>query len=94
GLFDSYQFFEDMLSNPSEFLTGKPNTTGAIHACVFQLNESTSDMGSCTNAAGAAKNRFLWYDELHPSEQTDRNIGKAIAGVIKRTSNKYATWFS
>ena len=34
------------------------------------------------------------YDELHPSEQTDRNIGKAIAAVVSRKSDEFTTWFS
>ncbi|EKM54515.1 carbohydrate esterase family 16 protein [Phanerochaete carnosa HHB-10118-sp] len=96
GYFDSYQFFEDMLSNPGKFLNGTvpPNTTGAINHCVFALNASTSDPGNCTVATGSARDSFFWYDELHPSEQTDRNVGKAIAAAAKRTSEQYTTWFS
>ena len=62
GLFDSYQFFEDMLSNPGRFLNGTlpPNTTGAINACVFALNESTADPGNCTTVTGPAADSFLW----------------------------------
>ncbi|GJE92178.1 carbohydrate esterase family 16 protein [Phanerochaete sordida] len=96
GLFDSHQLFEDMLSNPAKFLNGTvpPNTTGAIHQCFFDINESTSDLNNCTTVTGPAADSFLWYDELHPSEQTDRNIGKAIAAAVKRTSEQYTTWFS
>ncbi|KAJ3544440.1 hypothetical protein NM688_g5745 [Phlebia brevispora] len=96
GLFDSHTLFEDILANPRAFLNGTipPNVTGAINACVFKLNESTSDPGVCTIAEGSARDSFLWYDELHPSEQTDRVIAREIAGSIRRTSSKYVTWFS
>ncbi|KIP05085.1 carbohydrate esterase family 16 protein [Phlebiopsis gigantea 11061_1 CR5-6] len=94
GLFDSYQLFTDMLNNPTEFLTGTPNIKTPIHSCVFQLNESTTDPGTCTDAPADVQSSFLWWDELHPSEQTDRNIAKNIAPAIQRTSEKYTTWFS
>ena len=34
------------------------------------------------------------YDELHPSEQTDRVVAKAISDVIHRRSEKWITWLS
>lgn len=45
-----------MLANPHKFLNGTvpPNTTGAIHSCVFGLNQDTSDTGNCTTVTGAA----------------------------------------
>lgn len=52
-----------MLARPQDFLNGTAplNTTGAVHACVFDLNESTSAAGRCTDAVGSDRDSFLWY---------------------------------
>lgn len=34
----------------------------------------------------------MWYDELHPSEQTDRIIAKEFVGLLDGMS-KYASYF-
>lgn len=62
GIFDSHSLFADMFARPQVYLNGTAplNVTGAVQACVFQLNESTSDTGSCTIAKGAARDSFLW----------------------------------
>ena len=62
GVFDSYSFFTDMLNNPAQYLNGTapPNITGAIHSCVFALNEDTSDSGNCTTVTGAAADSYFW----------------------------------
>ncbi|OBZ65266.1 hypothetical protein A0H81_14749 [Grifola frondosa] len=85
GLFDSYGLISDIISHPQNYLNGTAplNVTGAAHACVFKEGESTSDPGVCTIVTGAAADSFLWYDELHPSEQTDRVIAKEIADAIR-----------
>ena len=52
-----------MFNEPQLFLNGTAplNVTGAVHACVFQLNESTGDPGACTDATGTDMDSFLWY---------------------------------
>ncbi|KAJ3544437.1 hypothetical protein NM688_g5746 [Phlebia brevispora] len=96
GLFDSHSLFEDILADPRKFLNGTvaPNTTGAIRSCVFQENENPDDPGNCTVVTGSAVDSYLWFDELHPSEQTDRVVAREIAAAIRGSSSKYATWFS
>ncbi|KAF9065311.1 GDSL lipase/acylhydrolase [Rhodocollybia butyracea] len=96
GFFDSYSLFEDMLAHPAEYLNGTAplNVTGCSHSCVFQLNEPTSDTGACTIATGAARDSFLWFDELHPSEQTDRNIARQIADIMEGKDNRWMSWLS
>lgn len=116
GLFDSYSLFEDMLAHPALYLNGTAplNTTGCVHSCVYQLNESTADTGVCTIANGTDRDSFLWYvaiynsltlffilsvprvryDELHPSEQTDRNIAKEVAEIMEGKPNRWTTWLS
>ncbi|KAI0056358.1 GDSL lipase/acylhydrolase [Artomyces pyxidatus] len=96
GLFDSHSLFTNILTHPASYLNGTAplNTTGAVNACVFQENESLSDPGVCTTATGSAKDSFVWYDELHPSEQSDRIVAREIANVIQGKGSQYATWFS
>ncbi|KAI0666850.1 hypothetical protein C8Q78DRAFT_426008 [Trametes maxima] len=96
GLFDSYALFSDIIEHPKLYLNGTAplNVTGAVHACVFKEGESTGDAGVCTNAVGTDRDSFLWFDELHPSEQADRIVGKLIADTVHRRSEKWITWLS
>ncbi|RDX40992.1 hypothetical protein OH76DRAFT_1412498 [Lentinus brumalis] len=96
GLFDSHSLFADMFARPQLYLNGTAplNVTGAVHACVFKLNESTSDPGVCTDATGTDQDSFLWFDELHPSVQAERVVAKAISDVIHRKTEKWTTWLS
>jgi hypothetical protein len=63
GIFDSYSLFADMFVHPQLYLNGTAplNVTGAVQACVFQLNEAVSDPGVCTIAQGTDRDSFLWY---------------------------------
>ncbi|KAI0648790.1 hypothetical protein C8Q79DRAFT_903066 [Trametes meyenii] len=96
GLFDSHALFTDMINRPQMYLNGTAplNVTGAAHACVFQENESTGDPGVCTDAVGSDRDSFLWYDELHPSEQAERQVAKLISDVIHRKTEQWITWLS
>lgn len=96
GLFDSHALFTDMIQRPQLYLNGTAplNTTGVIHSCVFQLNENTGDPGVCTDITGSDRDSFLWFDELHPSEQSDRVVARQITNSILRLSDKWTTWFS
>jgi len=96
GIFDSHSLFSDMFAHPALYLNGTAplNTTGAVNACVFKLNESTGDAGDCTVAQGSDKDSFLWFDELHPSEQADRIVAREIAQVIEGHANQWTTWLS
>ena len=51
-----------MYTELQRFLNGTAplNVTGAVHACVFQLNESASDPSDCTDATGTDQDSFLW----------------------------------
>ncbi|KAH9926294.1 GDSL lipase/acylhydrolase [Epithele typhae] len=98
GLFDSHTLFADMFADPSRFLNGTAplNVTGAVHSCVFALNESMGDPGVCTDAVGTDQDSFLWFDELHPSVQADRVVAELIVGSINRepSADRYITWLS
>ncbi|PCH43140.1 carbohydrate esterase family 16 protein [Wolfiporia cocos MD-104 SS10] len=94
GIFDSYGLISNVRSDPQDYLNGTVpyNVTGCIRSCILQINESTSGPGDCTISEGTARDSFLWYDELHPSEQTDRVIAREIAGAIVRNSSDWITW--
>lgn len=98
GIFDSYGLFTDMYNNPAQYLNGTAplNVTGCVNSCVYAINANISDpnAGTCTTAEGTDRDSFLWYDELHPSEQADRIVAREISGAILRTSENYTTWLS
>ncbi|KAF9040087.1 GDSL lipase/acylhydrolase [Panaeolus papilionaceus] len=96
GIFDSHSLFADMFAHPAKYLNGTAplNVTGAVQECVFDLNENTSDMGRCTIAQGTDRDSFLWFDELHPSEQADRIVAREIAQVIEGKPNQWTRWLS
>ena len=68
--FDVHALMTDMYLNPKEYFNGTAplNVTGYV---IGAGNLSTSD-----------KDSFMWYDELHPSEQTDRIIAREFVGVL------------
>jgi len=72
--------------NPSSYLngTGLPlNVTG------FELQCPLS--GSPCTPLGSPDS-FMWYDELHPTEQVDRVIAREFVNVISGNST-YATYY-
>jgi len=94
GLFDSHSLFADMFANPSLYLNGTAplNVTGAVNSCVFQIDGTT---GACTTVTDrAARDSFLWFDELHPSEQADRVVAREISQAIQGKTSKWTTWLS
>ncbi|TCD62320.1 hypothetical protein EIP91_007060 [Steccherinum ochraceum] len=98
GLFDSHALFTDMLAHPQVYLNGTAplNITGAVRSCVFPEGADPSDtsLAACTIATGTDVDSFLWFDELHPSEQADRVVAREVTAAIQRKSSRWATWFS
>jgi phospholipase/lecithinase/hemolysin len=85
-----------MHDNPSLYLNGTAplNVTGSIVSCILQVNESTSDPGDCApQPQGSARDSYLFFDEIHPSEQADRIVAREIAKVINGTSERWLTVF-
>ncbi|MCJ1308047.1 hypothetical protein MMC25_001697 [Agyrium rufum] len=85
ALFDVYSLVLDIYNNPTAYLNGSApaNVTGFNEHCA--LNGS-----ACTNLP--SKDSFLWYDELHPSEQTDRIIASNFVDLLNGNSS-YATYY-
>ncbi|KAK4949651.1 hypothetical protein LTR10_011492 [Elasticomyces elasticus] len=87
ALMDMYSLISDIYDDPTAYLNGTDVTSWMYdnHCNVNQTVCVKSDNG--TNPDG-----FLWYDELHPSEQTDRVIARNFVQVLNGTS-KYATYY-
>ena len=66
GFFDSHALFTDIYEHPELYLNGTAplNVTGAAHACVYELNESTSGHAVCTTANVTDQDSYLWYVAL------------------------------
>ncbi|RDI77215.1 hypothetical protein Vi05172_g12771 [Venturia inaequalis] len=82
--FDVNSLFNEMYTNPSAYLNGTAplNVTSWINRC---------SGNSCPGKL--SPDSYLWYDELHPSEQADRNVAKEFVQVFKGGS-RFATYWS
>ncbi|KAK7509276.1 GDSL lipase/acylhydrolase family protein [Phyllosticta citricarpa] len=80
ALFDMYSLITDIYVNPAAYLNGTAplNVDSYITANMTML---PSDRDS-----------YLWYDSLHPSEQTDRIIAREFVGVV-RGGSKWGTYW-
>ncbi|KAG7443804.1 uncharacterized protein BT62DRAFT_902255, partial [Guyanagaster necrorhizus] len=72
GIFDSHGLFQDIHDNPAMYLNGTAplNVMGAVVSCVYPEEGETGSV-QCTTVFGTDRDSYLWYDELHPSEQAD-----------------------
>jgi len=95
GLFDSHSLFMDMFNRPAVYFNGTAplNVTGSVNACVFPFQGQPGNP-VCTVAQGTDRDSFLWFDELHPSEQANRIVAREISLIIQGRSNQWATWIS
>ena len=75
----------DIYNNPTNYLNGSApaNVTGYVHHC---------DINGANCADQPSPDSFLWYDELHPSEQTDRIIAREFVNLLSGNST-YATYY-
>ncbi|KAJ4291671.1 hypothetical protein N0V90_009566 [Kalmusia sp. IMI 367209] len=78
--FDVSALIRDMYARPSVYLNGTAplNVTGYV---VGAGNISRSDRDS-----------YLWYDELHPSEQVDRVVAREFVSVLGGASKWAKYW--
>ncbi|KAJ8515119.1 hypothetical protein ONZ45_g7428 [Pleurotus djamor] len=90
ALFDSYGLFWDMFTQPKLYLNGTvaPNVRGIINGCLLNAKKKKV----CANVKGPARDSYLWYNALHPSEQADRIVAREIAAAIAGNGSQWATW--
>lgn len=75
-----------MYTNPSVYL----NVTAPLNVTTW-INQCDIDGNVC--AARSSRDSYLWYDELHPSEQANKNVAKEFVKVINGES-QFATYWS
>lgn len=82
---DVNSLITDIWNNPQSYLNGTApaNVTGIINQC---------DLQGKNCVAQPNKDSFLWYDELHPSEQTDRIVAREFVGVLGGQSKWAKYW--
>lgn len=83
--FDVDALMTDMYHNPVDYLNGTAplNVTGVANQCGVTG-------GNCTLAA--SPDSYLWYDALHPSEQTSRVVAREFVNVLRGESKYAAYW--
>ncbi|ELU42898.1 GDSL-like lipase/Acylhydrolase domain-containing protein [Rhizoctonia solani AG-1 IA] len=90
GLFDSFGLFNDIYNNPWKYLVGPDyNVKDAINACRYP--EGSSEL-ICVNQPPEVHDSFLWWDEIHPSEQTNRVIAHHLLAALRGTS-PFVSWY-
>lgn len=74
-----------MYNNPSQYLNGTapPNVTSWDNQC-------GTTGAVCTREA--SPDSYLWFDELHPSEQSDRIFAEKFIEVVKGNSPWATYW--
>jgi phospholipase/lecithinase/hemolysin len=83
AVFDVHSLMTDMYYNPTAYFPSPANVTGQYYLCPPGGTCSTSTM---------PMDHFLWYDELHPSEQADKAIAAEFVKVVAGSSKYAAYW--
>lgn len=76
-----------MYTTPSAYLNG----TAPLNVTTW-INQCDNITGNCV--ARLSPDSYLWYDELHPSEQADRIVAKEFVKVIRGESQFAHYWSS
>ncbi|EPS30391.1 putative carbohydrate acetylesterase [Penicillium oxalicum 114-2] len=77
ALFDVHSLLSDVWHHPSVYLNG----SAPLNVTGFAADTPPGNWDS-----------FMWYDELHPSEQTDRVIAKQFVEVLAGRSEWTTYW--
>lgn len=85
AVFDVNGLMTDIHSNPADYLNG----TAPLDVDGF-VNRCNSTGGDCVR--NDSPDSFLWYDELHPSEQAERVVAREFVGVVQGGSEWAAYW--
>lgn len=90
--FDVNRLMHDMYSQPTRYFNGTMslNVTGYEQHCV---TNATGGGRRCSKMyEGQSPDSFMWFDDLHPSEQSDRIIAQAFMGVLDGQSQYAEYW--
>lgn len=83
--FDVSALLTDIYYHPAQYLNGTAplNVQGVANSCNVQG-------GNCTTST--SPDSFMWYDPLHPSEQTSRIVAREFVGVLGGRSKWAKYW--
>ncbi|KUI68634.1 hypothetical protein VM1G_03676 [Cytospora mali] len=83
-IFDVHSLLSDIWHNPGAYLNGTAplNVTSTIEACG----------SACSNTT--VRDSYMWWDTLHPSEQTDRIIAQEFVNIVEGNGTWSKTWSS
>ncbi|KAE8447780.1 hypothetical protein EG329_010174 [Mollisiaceae sp. DMI_Dod_QoI] len=85
AIYDVHSLLTDIYYNPTAFgLTAPAIVDHPYYVCDLSGN-------NCVPSS-ISLDHYMWYDELHPSQQTDEAIAKEFVNVVKGSS-KYATYW-
>ncbi|KAJ5740990.1 hypothetical protein N7493_000862 [Penicillium malachiteum] len=84
AIYDTHSLIKDVWENPQNYLNGTVpyNVTSSIHRC-----------GSACDSEDV-RDSYMWYDDLHPSQQTDRVVAREFVKVVKGQSEWATYWLS
>jgi phospholipase/lecithinase/hemolysin len=84
AVYDVHSLMTDIYNHPSQYLSTPANVQDSYSLCALSgANCTTSSLGL---------DHFMWYDELHPSEQTDKAIAREFVNVVKGVSSYAKYW--
>ncbi|KAF1843374.1 carbohydrate esterase family 16 protein [Cucurbitaria berberidis CBS 394.84] len=83
--FDVHALISDIYYHPSQYLNGSAplNVQGVAHPC---------DLQGKNCSLSPSPDSFLWYDALHPSEQTGRVVAREFVRVLSGKSKWAEYW--
>lgn len=92
ALFDTYSLLSDVYDAPTLYLNGSGVGGAGQSVWGYDYHCNVNQTVCVKQDNGTNPDGFMWYDELHPSEQTDRVIARNFIQVLNGTS-KYATYY-
>jgi phospholipase/lecithinase/hemolysin len=83
--FDVNSLMRNIYYKPASYLNGTAplNVQGVVNECNLQG-------GNCT--ASSSPDSFMWFDPLHPSEQTSRVVAREFVNVLNGKSHYGTYW--
>ncbi|KAH8833908.1 GDSL lipase/esterase [Flagelloscypha sp. PMI_526] len=84
--FDTYSLFKEMYDHPENYFNGTlpPTSHNWCHRCDVPTDWHYCGIGDCV---GDERDSFMWWDELHPSEQAGRVLADEIWKKINGKSH-------
>ncbi|KAL2430528.1 Acetylesterase [Exophiala dermatitidis] len=92
ALFDVHGLIVDIYTNPTTYLNGTGVGPGSESVWGYENHCNVNQTVCVKRENGTNPDAFLWFDELHPSEQTDRIIARHFVDVLNGNST-YATYY-